>query len=372
MNRPRVLIVDDELGVRESLRAILMSDCDVLTASNGQEALELVGREPIDVMTLDLKMPGLGGMRVLERAKEVDPDIEVLIITGYGSFDTAVEGLRFHALDYLAKPFDSEHVRKLVEKAVARRTEARRLKGAPEQVLSTLSHQFRTPLNAIVGYSTILSEEMGDSLSDEQRLALERIQTNSADFLGYVETLFYMNELAAGLHPVTPGDVHVADVLKRVAAEVGAAAAANGIRLRCDGEADLVVATDEDKLRRLVRALADNAVKFTPAGGGLSLRALRTERGAAIEIEDGGPGLAPELVTETMEEASGAVRAGTTSRIGFGLRLAARVAHALGARLTITAGPEGTRCRIELPRAVPASPHAAGSARRLDTSEPVR
>src|SRR5439155_8993123 len=78
--RPRLLIVDDERGVRESLRAILQGECEVLTASSGDEALAIVGREPVDVLTLDLKMPGLGGIGVLERIKEIDPDIEVLII----------------------------------------------------------------------------------------------------------------------------------------------------------------------------------------------------------------------------------------------------------------------------------------------------
>jgi CheY-like chemotaxis protein len=64
---PRVLVVDDEMGVRESLRAILQNDCEVLTATSGDEALAIVGREQIDIMTLDLKMPGMGGIGVLER-----------------------------------------------------------------------------------------------------------------------------------------------------------------------------------------------------------------------------------------------------------------------------------------------------------------
>ncbi|TMA59288.1 MAG: response regulator [Deltaproteobacteria bacterium] len=65
--RPRLLIVDDERGVRESLRAILQGDCEVFAASTGDEALAIVGREAVDVVTLDLKMPGLGGIGVLQR-----------------------------------------------------------------------------------------------------------------------------------------------------------------------------------------------------------------------------------------------------------------------------------------------------------------
>src|SRR6184192_4848160 len=96
--RSRVLVVDDEMGVRESLRAILHGECEVVTAASGEAALEVMARDPIDVMTLDLKMPGLGGIGVLERAKQMDPDLEVLIITGYGSLDTAVQGIRLRAV----------------------------------------------------------------------------------------------------------------------------------------------------------------------------------------------------------------------------------------------------------------------------------
>ena len=104
----RVLVVDDEPGVRESLRAILNGDYEVLTADCGEQALAIVTREPIDIMTLDLKMPGLGGVRVLQRVKQIDPDIEVLIITGNGSLDSAVEGIRLRAFDYLTKPFEKD------------------------------------------------------------------------------------------------------------------------------------------------------------------------------------------------------------------------------------------------------------------------
>src|SRR5207244_3424371 len=170
--RSRVLVVDDEMGVRESLRAILHGECEVVTAASGEAALDAMARDPIDVMTLDLKMPGLGGIGVLERAKQIDPDLEVLIITGYGSLDTAVQ------------------VRRLVARAIARRAAVRRMKTLPEQLLSGLSHELRTPLNVIMGYSAILREEGEDNLSEEQRVAIDRIQSSSSSLLAYVETIF--------------------------------------------------------------------------------------------------------------------------------------------------------------------------------------
>src|SRR5213083_1597044 len=222
--RSRVLVVDDEMGVRESLRAILHGECEVVTAASGEAALEVMARDPID-----LKMPGLGGIGVLERAKQIDPDLEVLIITGYGSLDTAVQGLRLRAFDYLSKPFDSAQVRRLVARAIARRAAVRRMKTLPEQLLSGLSHELRTPLNVIMGYSAILREEGEDNLSKEQQLALDRIQSSSSSLLAYIETIFYMAELDRGLMPLVRGDVRVSDVLARVGAELASRARVKGL-----------------------------------------------------------------------------------------------------------------------------------------------
>jgi signal transduction histidine kinase len=345
--RPRVLVVDDEMGVRESLRAILQGECDVVTASSGEQALEIVRREPVDVMTLDLKMPGLGGIGVLERARQIDPDMEALIITGYGSLDTAVQGLRLRAFDYLAKPFDSTEVRRLIAKALARRTAVKRMKTVPEQLLSSLSHELRTPLNVIMGYSTILQED-GDSLSEEQRLALDRIQSNSTALLSYVETIFYMAELDRGLQPLAVGPVSVSDVLARVGAELAPRAREKGLGWRLDAPADLPVATDEQKLAKLVRVLAENAVRFTEHGE-IVLVARPAASGATLEVRDSGPGLEPDLIVETEDVIAGRATDRPPRLLGFGLRLAGRLVRTLNAGLTIASDPSGTTCHLVVP-----------------------
>ncbi|TMB16619.1 MAG: response regulator [Deltaproteobacteria bacterium] len=346
--RSRVLVVDDEMGVRESLRAILHGECEVITASSGEAALEVLGRESIEVMTLDLKMPGLGGIGVLERAKQIDPDLEVLIITGYGSLDTAVQGLRLRAFDYLSKPFDSAQVRRLVARAIARRAAMRRMNALPEQVLSGLSHELRTPLNVIMGYSAILREEGEDTLSAEQRLALDRIQSNSASLLAYIETILYMAELDRGSMPVTRDEVRVTDLLGRLGAELAPRARAKGLGWRLDAPADLSLMTDEDKLARLLRALADNAVRYT-AEGEVVVVARPAATGVTLEMRDSGPGIAPELIVETEDVLAGRAPTRPPRLLGFGLRLAGRLVRVLGASLTMAASPEGTTCHLVVP-----------------------
>jgi protein-histidine pros-kinase len=294
-------------------------------------------------------MPGLGGIAVLERLKKIDPEIEALIITGYGSLDTAIQGLRHHAFDYISKPFDCDQVRTVVQAALARRLATKRLRNAPEQILATLSHEFRTPLNVIMGYSTMLRDEGETPLSDEQRLALDRIQSNSTALLAYVETLFYMVELDRGLVPMHVTPVRISEVLARVAADVRPLADQKGLGLTIEASAAVEIPTDGDKVVRLVRALADNAVRYTLAGEIV----LRAEPGPAgsivLDVRDTGPGMAPELLAETRDVIAARPNTEPPRLLGFGLRLVGRLVRVLGGALDVHAGPGGTRFTIVVP-----------------------
>lgn len=122
MSKPStILVVDDEIGPRESLRAILKLEHQILIATDGEQAIKVVEENAVDVVLLDLRMPGVSGIRVLERVKAIDPDIEVILITGYASYETVLEALRLHAFDYIPKPFNIPELRNKVRLAVTRR-----------------------------------------------------------------------------------------------------------------------------------------------------------------------------------------------------------------------------------------------------------
>ncbi len=117
-DKANILVVDDELGPRESLRMILKPFSNVHTVENGQLALDFIKQKPVNLVTLDLKMPGLGGVEVLKGIKNHNPEIEVIILTGFGSLDTAAEAVRQGALDYITKPFDVDRVENVVRKGL--------------------------------------------------------------------------------------------------------------------------------------------------------------------------------------------------------------------------------------------------------------
>jgi len=116
-----VLVVDDENGPRESLRMILKPNYDVHTATNGREALQFIDSKNVDVVTLDLNMPGLSGLDVLREIKKQKADIEVIVITGYGSHTNIQEALRYGAVDFISKPFNVVDIMTTINKSFERR-----------------------------------------------------------------------------------------------------------------------------------------------------------------------------------------------------------------------------------------------------------
>jgi len=101
-----ILVVDDEPNARNSLAEILrLEDFRVATAANGEAALEALEQEKFDVMLLDLKMPGMDGVEVLNKIKTNWPKTKVVMITGYSTVDTAVQALRLGAFNFIEKPF---------------------------------------------------------------------------------------------------------------------------------------------------------------------------------------------------------------------------------------------------------------------------
>ncbi len=140
LGRPaRVLVVDDERTVRIGLEKLLQrSGYEVTTAESAEAALASLQRSNFDVVISDIRMSGLTGIDLLAQIQQMDPTTVVIIMTGYASVDTAVEALRLRAYDYLVKPFDNDHVRATLQRAVAKRAQAMQRESALAQLRATL------------------------------------------------------------------------------------------------------------------------------------------------------------------------------------------------------------------------------------------
>jgi signal transduction histidine kinase len=360
-SRASLLIVDDERGPTESLRMVFKSEFEVYTAPGGHEALEILQAQPIDVVTLDLRMPGMPGVEVMEHIKRHDPDIEIIVVTGYASLESAVRGLRNQVFDYVTKPFDVPQISTLVHRALERRRESLRARRVKDDFLANLSHELRTPLSAIIGYNSILTEELHTRLNEDQRVAFDRIQANSQKLLNLIETVLLLNSLDAGELRLTLSTFDTRETLRRVAHQFAAAARQRGLGLSVEGELTPIwVTSDEHKLERILWALIDNAVKFTPDGSialGAHLSADRSR--VEISVRDTGVGIHNTDIAQLVEDIVPAPNARARG-LGLGLRMASRLTDFLGGSLRVRGEQSGgTHFTISIPVLV-SDPHDPG------------
>jgi len=332
-----ILIIEDEPGPALALKMILKPYYQVYSAERGEAALEILKTTPIDVVSLDLRMPGLSGMPLLAKIKAHDPDIEVIVITGYGSLETAVESINLKVFSYVAKPFDVLEILETTKRALQKRRNLQRLRHIKEEFFANLTHEFRTPLSAIMGYSSILLEEHGSTLTNDQRSALDRIQANSHELLSCVEGIFFLAALEAGEIPLTVWSFDAKVLLARLGDRHGPAFEEKGVRLEVGDVSSLPIRTDEEKLAKIIDILVLNGLKFTEQGTVRVDATAQPDGPLEIRVRDTGIGMRPDEIEEVLE---GFRQADPTARkrfrgIGLGLRLLTRMVAALGGNIDV-------------------------------------
>ncbi|MFO8037458.1 MAG: response regulator transcription factor [Anaerolineales bacterium] len=134
-----LLIVDDEKAVRDALEDVLrLEDYQVESVASGEQALEAFNEKQFDLVLLDIKMPGISGIEVMRHAKRQTPDTKVIILTGHGSLESAIEALRSGASDYILKPYDSKDIMTSIGRALSKKAEKQRKEVLIEQLESSL------------------------------------------------------------------------------------------------------------------------------------------------------------------------------------------------------------------------------------------
>jgi signal transduction histidine kinase len=353
-SKPNILVVDDEMGPRESLKMILNPYYNVHTADRGAQAVEMLKQVAVDLVTVDLKMPGFSGINVLEKVKQHDPDIEAIIITGYGSLDTAIEGLRLGAFDYISKPFDVNHILSLVRRGLERRTAKARLRQVKSDFLSNISHELRTPLSVVVGFVYLLLNQVIGKLSDEQQKVLETVYRNSEELLELIDNVLWMTSLNAGdanatLEKFDPRDV-VTEALKRHEKMIHA----KDLQVNVHGVAgELSLVSDRAKVERVFQNVFNNAVKFTSRGEiNVKVQSTADKSGIEFEVIDTGIGIEEskiDSIFEPFHQADSSLQR-PYSGLGLGLTVARRMAELIGGKMSVSSkAGSGTRVTMSFP-----------------------
>jgi len=231
-------------------------------------------------------------------------------------------------------------------------TERRRLERIRRDFIANASHELRTPLTSIRGFVEALEDGAVAEPVTSQRF-LGKIRMHSDRMAALVEDLLELSRLESGERPPRWENVPPAEIAEDVAASFAGPAARKDITLsRTDGGAP-VVATDAERLRRILENLVDNAIKYTPSGGRVEIvTGAGTDGGALVEVRDNGPGIAPEHLPRIFERFYRVDKARSRERGGTGLGLAIvkHLAEGMGATVSVASDlGRGTRFTVELP-----------------------
>ena len=227
------------------------------------------------------------------------------------------------------------------------------------EFLANMSHELRTPLNAIIGFSEVIGQEMAGPLNASQRQYVDDILGAGQHLLSLINDILDLAKVEAGRMELALGDVSIAEALERGMTMHQARATQNAIALDLHVDPDVgFVVADERKIRQVVFNLVSNAVKFTPSGGRVEVRASRHDGVVEVAVADTGIGISPddqERIFEEFQQAratnSGSA-SGAVEGTGLGLALARRFVELHGGRLWVQSElGSGATFRFTLPAA---------------------
>lgn len=352
-DKANILVIDDEKGPRESLRMILKPYFNVYTAENGEQAIQILVQMPIDLVTVDLKMPGLSGTNILEKVKEHDPDIEAIIITGYGSADTAIQALRSGAFDYITKPFDTKHVLALIRHALERsnarlklrqikESEKRRAEQAEEmarlkrQLVSALAHDIKNPLGLIMGYAEFLASRMeGRADAKEDLKYLSCILDSAQHIVKLVTGFLDASKVEAGYSSVR-NPVQLNRLIRELEQEQSIALREKSLKFNLDLDELLPeIVGDKTQLERVLWNLVSNAVKFTRQGGEITVTSSLENNQVCVKVKDTGIGIPQNELPLLFSEFRRLRGSGKVEGTGLGLFIVKTIVEAHGGKVAV-------------------------------------
>ena len=374
----KILVVEDEAGSRLTLCGVLEdAGYEVTGVEKGTEALEVIKDGNFSVLITDVRLPDVGGMSVLELAKEINPDVAVIIMTGYASIENAVDAVNEGAYAYFVKPINMDEMKTAIVNALRQQRLSRenkrlvddlqrsnkllfeanrQLRAATEAksvLLAHMSHELRTPLNAIIGFSDLLIGGVGGEINDQQRQCLEDILSSGKHLLSLINDILDLSKVEAGKIDIKPESLSLADVVDDAVTTVKP--------MLDESKHDLAVSIGEDlppvygdrnRLKQILLNLLSNAIKFTPDGGRLCLETRRKGHYCELSMVDSGIGIRKEDQTSIFEPFTqlDTLPSERKQGTGLGLALTKQLVELLGGKIWVESEQgQGSRFRFTIP-----------------------
>ncbi|MDQ2943097.1 MAG: hybrid sensor histidine kinase/response regulator [Candidatus Dormibacteraeota bacterium] len=295
----RVLIVDDSEDDVEMLSRFLASEDTVVRGlMDSQQAERVFAEFEPDIVLLDLHMQQPDGLEILRRLRDARSRLgflPVVVLTGDVGQAARNDALNLGADDFLTKPLDRQEVVLRVRNLLATRrlhVELARAYRHKSEFLASMSHELRTQLSSVIGFSELLlSDTAGKFDEARRRTFLTQINSSGRYLLDLTSDILDLAKIEAGHVVLRIENVVIADITRSVLSTMEPLAAKKTIRLEADSGPAGQVPADPGKLKQMLINLVSNAVKFTPAGGCVTISAQRLADAVEISVSDTGIGI---------------------------------------------------------------------------------
>lgn len=395
-----ILLVDDDAVDRMAIcRALARADLavQVTEVNNAEEAIARLSSSSYDCVFLDYRLPEQDGLSLIRQWRAEGVTIPLVVLTGQGDEQIAVDLMKAGASDYLIKTrvspdrlalllrnamrvYEAERrevsalaqlqqtnvllikqneelgdQRRYIEDQNLKLLEAYRVKS---EFLATMSHELRTPLNAILGFSQILDSQSKGPLTSHQAEMVKRIFTNGKNLLNLVNDILDLSKLEAQRLTLTPTSVDLHGLVQSTLSDLRSLADYKALALESSLDLnDPMVTHDEHRLRQVLTNLVSNAIKFTDCGQ-VRVGVTDTEPGQiTLTVEDTGIGIAKEQlphIFEAFRQVDQTIRR-QRSGTGLGLAIVQSLVTVMGGTIAASSQPgQGTTFTVTLPRQVPA------------------
>jgi signal transduction histidine kinase len=343
--QPIILVIDDEMGIREGCkRALSPQGYTVLTAADGDEGLQIVQSNDIDLALIDIMMPGISGIDLITRIHEYDPEIICIIITGYATVELAVTAIKRGAYDFLTKPFTMDDLLLIVNRGIERRhltLETKRLQKIEEEAkqlseekarleeldrakiafIRLITHELQAPINAISTYVDLILNEYIPL--EQHREILERAQVRAKEQINLIADLLEYGKLKEIKTIGVREKVHIDDILKKCIEGFEPELSEKNIKISLDVPSNLpCIYFLADQLKSVWTNLISNAIKYSRPGGQIKIGINNENSELKCYVIDNGIGIPEESKDKIFSDFFRAKNAKSLNIPGTGLGLA--------------------------------------------------
>ena len=362
VEKATILVIDDEKAMRDSCCQVLTKEgYQAETAVDGDTGLQKIRELKPDLVLVDLKMPGMSGMELLEKVADIDPNIVCVVITGYATIESAVEAMKRDAYDFLPKPFTPDQLRIIIERGLERRRftiESIRLQQEKEimreNFITLVSHQLRSPLTSVKQYFGVILGGFEGEVNGKQKEMIERAGKYIDDLLQLINDWLDMSRIEAGDITERFKPVALAQVLSEILELLKPSAEAKKVTLNLNSPNSLpTVNGDRGSLKQAFTNLISNGINYNHEGGMVIVTVVEDIDDLVVEISDTGIGISKDNLHFIFEEFF-RVKSKETRGVrgsGLGLPITKRIIEAHDGSIKVSSEPDkGSTFCILLPK----------------------